>query len=125
MIELALALCALGAAGLLILGGLALVAPERLAQSYGVPVHDRSALAFVRAAGTRDLIIGALLATNVYLQSLLMLAIICGCGVVLALADFLIAFSTAREWRSQLSAHIGGAIGFAALVAVLLRALQH
>ena len=122
--SLVLALCALGAAGLLMVGGLGLIAPARLAQSYGVPATHPIAIPFVRAAAARDVVLGLITGANVYLRDLHILAVIFACGVLLALADFLIVYITMREWRSQLISHIGGAAGFAALLALVLRALQ-
>lgn len=119
--SLALTLCGLAAIGLLSVGVLALLAPERLARSYGVPIKTVNARAFVRATGVRDVILGCLLASSVYVKDTFTLLLLCIAGLVLSLADFLIAFTTAKRIQSEHGAHIGGAIGFAVLIALLLR----
>ena len=125
MPNLALALCGLAAIGLLSIGTLALVSPERLSRSYGIPVQDPAGLAFVRATGARDLLIGLIFATGVYFQDALQLLILCAIGVLLSAADFTIAFfSNGRTMRSEYAAHIGGAVAFAVLIALLARQLH-
>lgn len=119
--SLALALCGLAAVGLISVGILALVTPERLSRSYGVPVKDPSAFAFVRATGVRDLILGAIFASSVYLKDGTVLLILCVAGLILALADFLIAFTTAKRIHSEHGAHLGSAIGFVVLIVLLMR----
>ncbi|MDE2483489.1 MAG: DUF4267 domain-containing protein [bacterium] len=112
-------LCTLAAIGLGAIGVLALLAPERLARSYGVPVTERAALAFVRATGVRDILIGAIVAGATYLHDALTLAALAVIGFVLSVADFTIAFSFERRFRTEQLAHVGGAVGFAVLFALL------
>ena len=113
--------CTLAAIGLIAIGVLALIAPERLARSYGVSVSERAALAFVRATGVRDALIGAIIAGATYLHDALTLAALAVVGFVLSIADFTIAITYERRFRSEQLAHIGGAVGFAVLF-MLLRA---
>lgn len=120
MSELALLLCTLAAIMLIAVGVLALIAPAMLSRSYGVPVEAPPALAYVRATGARDLILGAIFSANVYLHDGLVLFVLALGGIALSLADFSIAFGFARGFRSEQLAHIGGALGFA-LIAALLR----
>ncbi|MDP9024931.1 MAG: DUF4267 domain-containing protein, partial [Candidatus Eremiobacteraeota bacterium] len=99
---------------------LALLAPMRLARSYGVPVRDAAATAFVRATGARDIILGSIFAVNVYLRDPRMLLVLCIAGLSLSLTDFTIAFLHAgKTIRSEQGAHIGGAIGFIVLIVLL------
>jgi hypothetical protein len=49
-------------ASLVAVGSVALAAPRRSAALYGIVLDDARALAFIRAMGARDLVIGALLA---------------------------------------------------------------
>ncbi len=119
--SLALTLCGLAAAGLLTVGVLAIFQPERLSRSYGVPVRSANSIAFVRATGVRDLLLGLILASNVYLKDAIALVLLCTAGLVLALADFSIAYTTAKRLHSEHGAHIGGALGFAVLIVLLLR----
>ena len=116
-----MSLCGLAAIGLLSVGILALLSPERLARSYGVPVKDRGSLAYVRSTGVRDLILGLVFLTMIGLRDGIAMLVLCIAGIVLSLADFSIAFSTAKRLHSEHGAHIGGAIGFIVLTALLLR----
>ena len=49
------------ALGLLGIGGGALVAPRLSARQYGIAIEDVRALAFIRAMGVRDVVLGVLL----------------------------------------------------------------
>jgi hypothetical protein len=117
--ELPLLLCGLASALLIVVGVLALVAPQRLSKSFGAAVSERSALAFVRATGARDLALGAVFGAAVFLQDSLMLLVLALAGFALAFADFAIAYSTAGRFRAEHAAHVVGMIGFAVIVAVL------
>ena len=119
--SLALTLCGLATIGLISVGILALIAPERLSRSYGVPVKTPSSFAFVRATGVRDLILGGIFAVNVYLKDGIGLLTLCVAGLIIALADFLIAFTTSKRVHSEHGAHIGSAIGFVVLIVLLTR----
>ena len=120
MSHLTLALCALAAAGLLAVGVLALLSPIRLARSYGVVAKDVSALAYVRATGARDTVLGAVFAFCVYRADVPVLLALSVAGLLLSLADFAIAFLAAKKTiRSEHGAHIGGAIGFIVLIVLL------
>jgi Domain of unknown function (DUF4267) len=116
--DVALKLCALAAIGLLVVGVLALLSPRRLARSYGVEVNDRAAFVWVRATGVRDIVLGIILASCAYLDDNPLLLLVCGAGLVLALADFALAVTFSKRLRSEHGAHIGGAVAF--LVIILL-----
>jgi hypothetical protein len=124
MSDLPVWLCALAAIALLAVGTLALAVPNVLSRSYGVPARDPVALAYVRATGARDVIIGAVLAANVYLQDALVLLILAAAGLLLSLADFAIAFAFARGFRSEHLAHLIGAVGFIVIIALLAPAIH-
>lgn len=119
MNDLPIFLCTLAAVMLIAVGALALISPERLSRSYGVPVSQLAALAYVRATGARDLTIGAIFAANVYLHDPLVLFVLALAGIALSLADFLIAFTFARGYRSEQLAHIAGIAGFIVIAALL------
>ena len=118
MYDIALTLCGLAAVGLLAVGVLALLSPTRLSRSYGVEVHDRAALVWVRAAGVRDIILGVMLAISAYLDDTAIVMALCAGGLVLSLADFTLALTFARRIRSEHGAHIGGAIAFIVIIAL-------
>ena len=115
----------LAAIALLVIGALALVAPGILSQSYGVAVDDPRAFVYVRATGARDVLLGLILVASAYLGDILQLMIICSAGLVLSLADFLIAFlASGRRLAPQLFAHLGGIVGFAIILALLAESLR-
>jgi membrane associated rhomboid family serine protease len=118
---LPLILCFLAAIGLIAVGALALLSPRRLSRSYGAEVRDRPGFAFVGETGARDCVFGA-----IFLAALTrpdrdpgMLLALCAAGFVLSLADFSIAFSFAGRFRSEHLAHVGGALAFAVIAALL------
>ncbi len=121
MPSLALTLCILASIGWISVGVLALLSPARLARSYGIPVREASAVAYVRATGVRDLILGLALAANAFSHNMPALIVLCTGGAILAVADFCIAFiASGRRMHSEHGAHIGSAIGFAVLIVLLL-----
>ena len=125
MPHLALVLCALAAAGLLAVGVLALLSPVRLARSYGVVAKDASAIAYVRATGARDTILGGIFAFCVYRADVPLLLALSIAGLLLSLADFAIAFLAAKKSiRSEHGAHLGGAIGFIVLIVLLAQSMN-
>lgn len=117
-------LCSLAAIGLIAVGALALVSPRRLARSYGVGVTDAPSFVYVRATGARDLILGIVFAAATYRGDPVALLFLCALGLLLSLADFTLAFTFARSFRSELAAHIGGAIGFIIIIALLLQIMR-
>ena len=56
------ALCALVALAFISLGVGSYVAPGALAENYGLPVSNATEVAYLRAVGTRDLVLGLLVA---------------------------------------------------------------
>jgi len=81
-------------AGFVFVGVGALVAPKRLAAVFGLPSADATALAFVRAACARDLILGG--------------------GSLVGLGDAVLV-GAVRGIRPQLALHVGGFVVVAAL----------
>ena len=121
---LAITLCYLAAIALLVIGLLALIAPAMLSQSYGVAVDDAKAFVYVRATGARDCLLGLILIASAYLGDVLQLIIICSAGLVLSLADFLIAFfGTGRRMKPELLAHLAGIVGFGIILVLLAKSL--
>lgn len=109
------------AAGLIALGGCALVAPARMSAGYGVPAATPGGRSFVRATGARDLALGLLLAGFIARAerasteaTLLVLAL-------LAAADFSIAASAKPRSTQALAVHGGGAVSLV-LIRSALRA---
>jgi hypothetical protein len=108
-------------AGLLAVGILGVVLPAPLAQSFGVPLNDRSAAVFVRATGVRDAALGAvLIAASLLGAAHVLLVAVIAC-LAISLADFANAFfGSGRELHRQHIVHVGGAALFAAILALLL-----
>lgn len=112
-------------AGLLAVGALGVLFPAPLAQSFGVPLKDDAAAVFVRATGVRDIAIGAvLLAASLRGAGIVLLVAAIACLFV-SLADFANAYiGSGRELHRQHVVHIGGALLFAADIALIASALH-
>jgi Domain of unknown function (DUF4267) len=106
--------------GLLGIGVGALVAPRASARQYGIVLDDARALAFIRAMGARDLVIGVLLVLLASTERRELLA----CGMVaaatIAVVDFVVV-SVHQPPPRALSRllHAGGAIGLLAVGVIL------
>jgi hypothetical protein len=98
----------------LALGTGAVVAPRFSAGQYGVPSDDRDALAFVRATGARDALLGALILASRGERPALRRTMAWSSLVGLADAGILLA---RRGPRLQHAVHLGG---FAALALAAL-----
>jgi hypothetical protein len=123
--SLAVILSYVAAATLAAIGILAVLLPRSLAHSYGIPVRDETTRAYVRATGVRDLAFAAVLFAVAWRHDPLALAVAAGAGLLISLADFYIAFvANGRALGSELLAHVGGAVGFAVILALVLRDLQ-
>lgn len=113
------------AAGLLAVGALGVAFPAPLAQSFGAPLRDTSAVVFVRATGVRDLALGAvLLAASLRGAGDVLLVGIIAC-LAISIADFVNAFFGGdRVLHRQHVVHICGAALFAAILALLIPQLH-
>jgi hypothetical protein len=109
----------LAVAGLAGIGAAAILVPRVLSQLYGAPVSETNAIAFVRAAGVRDVLLAAILAFAKAEGFAQVVTVTCAAGALLAAADFVLTLGAAngRLRREHLS-HVGGFAGFA-LIAVL------
>jgi hypothetical protein len=122
-------LVALAASGLVAVGVGALVAPRASASQYGIVVDDPRALAFIRAMGIRDLVIGVLLALLASSRSRELVAWALYATTLIALIDFAVVTIDRRttvvrdEPRGIPSRvlHAAGAIGLG-LAGVVLQA---
>ena len=98
------------------IGAGAIVAPKLSAGQFGVPTGDPAGLAFVRAAGVRDVILGGIVFAS--LDDRKMLRRVLGWASIVGLGDALVVASV-RGLRPQHVVHLGG---FAALAALALDA---
>jgi Domain of unknown function (DUF4267) len=116
-----LVVCSLAALALVILGIAAMASPVGMAHFYGLPVADDPGLGFVRATGSRDLIIGLVLAAAIWYQYWPLIDVLLAAGILLSLGDFWIAYHAAgKRFHRGHSVHASGIVAF---VLVLLMAL--
>lgn len=118
-------LCDIAAAGLLVVGALGLALPAPLAQSFGMPLSDKSAAVFVRATAVRDVALGAIVLTaSLRGKGDVLLVAVIAC-LVISLADFLNAYVGGnRVLHREHVVHVGGAALFAAILALLVPLLH-
>jgi len=120
-------LTAIAVLGLVGIGLAALAAPRRAAVEYGIVLDDPRALAFLRAMGARDLVIGALLALVAATASRDVLAVALWLAVPIAVVDLLVVLADARVRavapgaRPAWLAHAAGVVGLL-LAGVAVRA---
>ena len=111
---------------LLALGFGVLVAPGKSSAQYGIVLDDPRALAFLRAMGVRDAVIGGLLALMALAQAREMLAYGIAVTASIAVVDYLVVTADRRltASRAGLDAarllHAGGAVGLLVTAAALL-----
>jgi hypothetical protein len=121
-----IALCALAALALVVLGVAALVNPIGMSHFYGIPIEGEHAhgLGFVRAAGNRDLVIGLVLGAAVYYRFWPLIDVMLAAGVLLALGDFWIAYHAAgQRFHKAHAMHGAGIVAFVLVLAMALFAI--
>ena len=101
------ALSAVTIVSLVAVGCGALGAPRRSAALYGIVLDDQRALAFIRAMGARDLVIGGLLAVIAFQRRCGPLAWSLCLTAVVALADYVV---VAADRRAAMSGAPGRAM---------------
>ena len=115
-----LVLTGLIALSLIGIGCFALVSPRASAGQYGIVVADPRALAYLRAMGVRDLVIGVLLLLLVGAGQTELLAVGVAASSAIAMLDAIVVARDGGKGR-VLALHVGGAAGllFTAVVLVL------
>ena len=106
----------------------ALWAPGRWAALYGIVLDDQRALAFIRAMGVRDLVIGGLLAVIAYQRGRTALGWGLFLTAVVALADYVVVAADRRaaapgsrvHARDTRVLHATGAVGLVLVGGLLL-----
>jgi len=105
------------ACGLFTTGTLGLLFPRTLSKGFGITVRDPGALAYVRAAAARDVVIGAMVfhaAARKRRKALIIAA--AGCAA-LSNADLVNAYVTGgRTARAEHAVHLAGAAIFIAIL---------
>ena len=97
-----------------VIGAGGILAPKLSARQFGLPTEDASALAFVRAAALRDVILGGIVFAS--LDDRKTLRYVLGWSSIIGLGDAL-AVASVRGLRPSHIVHLGG---FAALAALAL-----
>ncbi len=115
-----LVLTGLVALSLIGIGCFALLAPGASAGQYGIVVQDPRALAYLRAMGVRDLVIGVLLLLLVGAGHRELLALGMAAAAAIAVVDYVVVSRDGTTGRALLM-HGGGAAGL--LLAALVIAL--
>jgi hypothetical protein len=113
---------------LVVVGFGALGAPRRWAALYGIVLDDRRALAFIRAMGVRDLVIGGLLGVIAYQRARTGLGWGLFLTAVVALADYIVVAADRRaatpgsraHTRDTRVLHATGAAGLVVTACLLL-----
>ena len=121
------ALSAVVIVSLVAIGFAALSAPRRAAAMYGIVLDDQRALAFIRAMGARDLVIGGLLAVIAFQRrhgplgwGLCLTAVVALTDYVVVTADRRAAISGAPAPAMATRLHAMGAVGLALAGGLLL-----
>ncbi len=113
--------------GLVVVGATALVAPAMSAAQYGIVFDDPRALAFIRAMGARDVVLGVLLGMTGSCGSRELAAWALWATMLIAVVDFVVVAMDApgrAGGSSKISPrvlHAAGAIGIALAAVVLGR----
>ena len=88
------------------------------ASQFGLPTGDPTALAFVRAAGARDLAIGLAMLGSLHKPKALRRLL--GWSIVISLADSAV-LAAARGLRPSHALHLGGAVALAYAAATVAK----
>jgi hypothetical protein len=102
------------------LGAGALAAPRELAKNYGIAVEGADQIAYLRAVGARDAVLGLLLAAFIARRERGPLAVTLALSALAGASDFaLVAAARGRSAAPSLMIHGGGTIGLLALAALV------
>jgi hypothetical protein len=105
---IALAVSALVALVLIGIGAVALLAPRRASQQFGIVLDDPRALAFIRALGVRDLAIGILLLLLAAAGRRELLAWAMAASALIAFVDFAVVSAAGARGAARALHAIGG-----------------
>ena len=119
------ALSALVALAFIALGIGSYVAPKKLAENYGLPISSATEIAYLRALGTRDLVLGLLVARFLLAaESRGALRSTIAVSAIVAAADFSAVFGVRRAAAKQaLAIHGSGIVGLLLIRELLARDL--
>ncbi len=115
-------LSACAALAFISLGAGALAAPRRLADNYGIAVEGPGQIAYLRAVGARDAVLGLIIAAFLARRERGPLAVALALSSLAGASDFaLVAGARGRSAPLSLAIHGSGTLGLLA-IAVLVRA---
>jgi hypothetical protein len=113
------------AIALIAIGLWALFDPHRMSRAYGLPAEGAHAHGFTRATGIRDIVIGGILLTAGFLHNLPFIAVLGMAGIVLSIADFVIAYNgNGRRLHRSHANHAAGIIAFILVATMALWAIN-
>lgn len=97
-----------------------LLAPEALAETYGLPLEHPSGSSYLRAVGMRDLALGGLLFATLARGDRRAVAALLGWSAFVGATDFaIVAAARGREADRSLAIHGIGTIGLVVLTALV------
>lgn len=118
-VALVLSWCAVAA--LAAIGITAIAAPRFLSKNYGVPLFSEPELAWVRAAGARDIVLALFLAIALWGAAYELAGAFCGVAAALASFDCgIVIFANRGKVAPSILSHIAGALFFSACFLLLL-----
>jgi hypothetical protein len=113
-------LSALAAFAFLALGAGSFVAPQALAKNYGIPADGPEAVAYLRAIGARDAVLGLLIAAFLARREPASLAVVLACSALAGASDFgLVGGLRGRSATPSLLLHASGTVGLLAIAALV------
>jgi hypothetical protein len=109
----------LAALSFIFVGVGAAFAPEALAENFGIPIEDDVARAYVRGVGSRDAILGILIATFLVTRNYRALATTLGVGALAGVTDFATVIAERGSAAAgSLAIHAAGTAGLLAASAL-------
>jgi hypothetical protein len=113
-------LSACAALAFLSLGAGSLVAPKALAENYGLPIDGADRIAYVRALGMRDAVLGLLVATFLLRRERAPLAATLALSSIVGASDFALVLGVrGRSAPSSLLIHGTGTVGLLTIAALV------
>jgi hypothetical protein len=113
-------LSVLVAASFLGLGAGSIAAPHALADNYGIPVGDATGVAYLRAVGMRDAVLGLVILAYVVRGNRDALAVAIALSALVGASDFtIVALNRGGAAPASLAIHGTGTLGLLAVWALL------
>lgn len=105
---------AIGGLAFIAIGVAAIVAPRGSSGQYGLATTDATALAFVRALGVRDVVLGLIVLALLVDGQTVALTFVLAISILAAAGDALTVLLTRRDAKFQtIGVHVGGGVALA------------